>query len=151
MAIGTPTPAASDAARVPTARSEAPATAAGEGREAVQRGYDDLAATMRGNVGGVLASSHALMNGLQAVNAELLGFIQGRLRHGMTYGQALAGCGSFQEALELQAGYARDAARAYVEELGRIGELTGRVMNDCWAPLRRRGERAAEIGAPRAP
>ena len=110
------------------------------GHEAVQRGYDELAALMRGNLGAAVASSRAMTDGLQALNAELIGFVRGRVRHGLDHGRGLAACGSAREALELQVAYVNDALRAYVDELARLGELVGKLMNDGRTPLARRAE-----------
>jgi hypothetical protein len=139
--LATTSPAAGVTAAVaaPSATAE---RAAQRGHETVQPGYDELAALMRGNLGATLASSRAMTNGLQALNAELIGFVQGRVRHGLDHGRGLAACGSAREALELQAAYVNDTLRAYVDELARLGELVGKLMNDGWTPLARRAEAA---------
>ena len=144
------TPEAGDLATTPvpvaalTAAAAAPSATAGRaaqrGRETVHRGYDELADLMRGNLGATVASSRAMVNGLQALNAKLIGFAEGRVRHGLDHGRSLAACGSAREALQLQAAYVNDALRAYLDELARLGELVGKLMNDGWTPLARRTE-----------
>ena len=95
---------------------------------------------MRGNLGATVASSRTMIDGLQALNVELIGFVQGRVRHGLDHGRSLAACGSAREALELQAAYVNGTMRAYVDEMARLGELVGKLMNDGWTPLARRGD-----------
>lgn len=110
----------------------------GEGK--MEQGYADMAALYKGNLESAVASSQAVIEGYQSVGAELLAFLQSRMKEGLELNRRLAGCSSPESALELQVEYAQSSARAYTDELKTLGDLTGKVVADAFAPLKVRAE-----------
>jgi hypothetical protein len=72
-----------------------------------------------------------------AVSSELLEFGRARLDRNLEVGKAIARSGSFDEAMELQADYARSTVREYFSEAGKIADLGTRALLDgimVWQP-----------------
>jgi hypothetical protein len=72
-----------------------------------------------------------------AVSSELLEFGRARLDRNLEVGKAIARSGSFDEAMELQADYARSTVREYFTEAGKIADLGTRALLDgimVWQP-----------------
>lgn len=85
----------------------------------------DQGAGHRGDLQALLLAGQALIDGCQAVNAEMLAFWQSRLKHGLATGGRLLECTSAESALEIQLDYAKAALQAYLDQSARI---TGLVM-----------------------
>jgi hypothetical protein len=106
----------------------------------LRQGYADMTAMYQDNFNAVMAAGQAAISGFQAVNAELLAFLQSRAKDGLTTGQRLAECGSPEMAIEVQLDYTKFALQAYIDEFGKLNELTGRVLVDVMAPLKGRAD-----------
>jgi hypothetical protein len=106
----------------------------------LRQGYADITAMYHDNFNAVMAAGQAAISGFQAVNAELLAFLQGRAKDGLATGQRLAECGSPEMAIEVQLDFTKFAMQAYIDEFGKLNELTGRVLVDVLAPLKGRAD-----------
>lgn len=73
----------------------------------------------------LMLAGHALIDGCQAVNAEMLAFWQSRLKDSLATGGRLLECTSAESALEIQLDYAKAALQAHLDQSARI---TGLVM-----------------------
>lgn len=102
------------------------------------RSYSDAAALYREHVHALLASGQALIHGYQSIGAELLAFAQWRAREGLELGRELSQCASPEAAAEVQVAYVSGAAKAYVDEINKLGGLAGGVANAALAPLQAR-------------
>ena len=109
----------------------------------VRQGYADWTDMYKANMAAGIASGQAVINGWQALNAELLAFVQSRVKSGLETGRRIVGCTSPASAIEIQMEYGRLALQAYVDESRRIGELFGKVVTDTIEPLRTQGNTAA--------
>jgi hypothetical protein len=65
-----------------------------------------------------------------AVSSELLEFSRARLDRSLEIGKAIARSSSIDEAMELQADYARSTVREYFTEAGKIADLSTRALLD---------------------
>ena len=79
-------------------------------------------------------AGQALIDGCQAINAEMLAFWQSRLKDGLATGQRLLECGSPQSAVEIQLDYAKAALQAYLDQSTRIAGLLTHALTDSFAP-----------------
>lgn len=111
-----------------------------QAEDQVRQGYADMAALYKGNFESVFASSQAMIEGYQTVSAELLAFLQSRMKENLEFGKRLAACGSPEGALEVQVEYAKSMVRAYTDELKTVGDLTSKVASEAFAPLKGRIE-----------
>lgn len=106
----------------------------------VRQGYTDLAAMYKGNFDAMMAAGQAMVSGVQTLNAEMLAFLQSRVKDGLATTQRLAECQSPQTAIELQLDYGKAMLQAYIDEFDKVTQLSGKVMTDTFTPLKTRTE-----------
>jgi hypothetical protein len=87
-----------------------------------------------GEVNALMFAGHALIDGCQAVNAEMLAFWQSRLKDGLATGRRLLECGSAEGAWEIQLDYAKAALQAYVDQSTKITGLVTHALTDGLLP-----------------
>jgi hypothetical protein len=122
------------------------ATAARAAEGGRNRGYADMTALLRGNIGAAMASSQAVVCGAQEMTATLLAFLQSRAKDGLAASQQLAACRSREAVLEVQLECAQAMLQAYADEFGRLHALSSRILADVLVPVQRR---PARVPAPR--
>ena len=88
----------------------------------------DQAALYAAGFNRLVSAGHGLIDGYQAVSAEMLAFWQSRLKEGLAIGQRLLECDSVEGALEVQLDYAKAAIQAYVDQAAKIGDLASRSL-----------------------
>jgi hypothetical protein len=79
-----------------------------------------------------------------AVSSELLEFGRARLDRNLEVGKAIAKSSSIDQAMELQADYARSTVREYFNEAGKLADLSTRVLLEsmmAWQPAAREATR----------
>jgi hypothetical protein len=108
--------------------------------DGVKQGYADAASLYKGNLDAMIASSQAMIHGVQSVNAEMLAFAQSRMKDALDTSKKLADCQSAEGAWQIQVDFTRAAMQAYAEEFKKISDLTGKVVSDSFSPLAKRGE-----------
>ena len=118
-------------------------TVAKAAREAAQaNGWtetaDKQAATLTAFQGPLVeATSQAFgryVEGMAERNQEMTRFVAERLRYDAEFGHALAGCGSFAEAAEMQQEWMKKAADDYMAEARKLGEGFARLLPACCPP-----------------
>jgi hypothetical protein len=114
----------------------------------LRRGYADMTALCRGNVGAAMASSQAMMCGMQEITATLLAFLQSRAKDTLAASQQLAGCDSPAAVIEVQLDYVKAMLQAYSDEFDRLHALGGRILADVLVPVRSRPVLAPAVRAP---
>lgn len=112
----------------------------------LRRGCADMTALCRGNVGAAMASSQAVIGGLQEITSTLLAFLQSRTKDSLAAGQQLAACESAEAVIEVQVEYAKTMWQAHSDEFARLHALTGKILADVLVPVRSR----AVLGPARA-
>jgi hypothetical protein len=70
---------------------------------------------------GMVAASHELVVGAQAITAEMLAFWQSRVKEGMVAVQRLLECRSVESAVEIHLDHAKGALQAYLDQFAKIG------------------------------
>lgn len=71
----------------------------------------------------LIVAGQAWIDGVQAINAEMLAFWQSRLKAGLAVGRELLECTSVDSALEVQLDHAKAAVQGYLDQSGRIAGL----------------------------
>jgi hypothetical protein len=94
----------------------------------------DRAANHTSELNAFMSAGQALLDGCQAVHAEMLAFWQSRLKDGLATGQRLLESGSPQSALEIQLDYAKAALQAYTDQSTKIAGLLGHAWTDSLTP-----------------
>lgn len=113
----------------------------------MRQSYADWTTLYKRNADAMLASGQAVISGYQSVSSELLAFYQSRMKSGLDAGKRLTQCISPEDAVELQIDFTQAALKAYVEEFKKVGELTGKVMAEAFAPLDQRASHVATKAA----
>jgi hypothetical protein len=91
-------------------------------------------ASYAGDLNALMFAGHTLIDGCQAVNAEMLAFWQSRLKDGLATGRRLLECGSAEGAWEIQLDYAKAALQAYVDQSTKIAGLVTHTLTDSLLP-----------------
>ncbi|SDG11273.1 MULTISPECIES: phasin family protein [Thalassobaculum] len=95
---------------------------------------DKQAATLTAFQGPLVeATSQAFgryVEGMAELNQEMTRFVAQRLRYDAEFGHALAGCGSFVQAAEMQQEWMKKAADDYMTEAKKLGEIGQKVVSD---------------------
>ena len=104
-------------------------------------GGDTIAAMIRAN--------QALVEGMTAMQREILEFGSARLREDLKTQEEMSHCTDMQEAFRLQADFAQDAMRHYAEQTAKLIELSNKISKDCWGPLEDVTRAAFETAAKR--
>jgi hypothetical protein len=94
----------------------------------------DHAANYTSELNAFMSAGQALLDGCQAINAEMLAFWQSRLKDGLATGQRLLESGSLQSALEIQLDYAKAALQAYTDQSTKIAGLLTHAWTDSLTP-----------------
>jgi hypothetical protein len=88
----------------------------------------------------IFQASNKWFENWAAVSSELLEFGRSRLDRNIEMGTAIARSSSFDEAIELQADYARSTVREYFSEAGKLADIGTRAVIDTvmvWQPAMR--------------
>jgi hypothetical protein len=94
----------------------------------------DHAANYTSELNAFMSAGQALLDGCQAINAEMLAFWQSRLKDGLATGQRLLESGSPQSTLEIQLDYAKAALQAYTDQSTKIAGLLTQAWTDGLTP-----------------
>lgn len=102
------------------------------------KGLEEVTELSKQNLDAVAESTTLLAQGCQEINSALLGFAQNSMQTGLNACKSLMDCKSMQDALDLHTAYARDFFEGMVSEGTRISELSVRVANEAFEPVRDR-------------
>lgn len=112
--------------------------------DAATRNYDDLAVVGKDTVEAFVAAGNVAAKGVEAFNAEMLAFAKLQVEDSVEASRALFGAKTLQEAIELQAGFAKSYFDAYVSETSKLGELAAKTAQDALEPINARYAEAME-------
>lgn len=123
----------------PPAKSRS--TASSKAGEPVNPFMPNMSGEMIGNLG---EAGNAYLRGVVSLNREVTSFINKRLEHDAEYSRALGKCKDWKEATELQQAWFREASEEYAENARTLMEMTTKLMNETWAPLRQHEDAESE-------
>lgn len=103
-------------------------------------GLADVAALNGAMLSAFAKASQAYVDGLVAMNEEMMSFANDRMHRNAELGERLTKCGTWGDVLSLQQDWSRAAMEAYSAETAKLTELATKVQSESWAPL---AERAA--------
>lgn len=81
------------------------------------------------------ASAQASAKGAQEINTKALAYFQDAMATGMEASKSVSSAKSIQEALELQATYAKSAFDTCMKQFGEMASLYAATMKEAAAPL----------------
>jgi len=88
---------------------------------------DDLEAFVQAN--------EMIMNGMAALNSEMLAFGNTRLRENLERSESLVGCKNAEEAFRTQFDFAQSAPQQYLDQSNNLLTILAKMTEDFWAPL----------------
>jgi phasin family protein len=77
----------------------------------------------------------SLSNGAQAIAAEATEYTRKSVEAGGSFMEALLSANSLEDAIDIQAGYFKQAYEAFVAESSRLGELYTDLTRDAYKPF----------------
>jgi len=108
------------------------------------KGFDDLSSFGKDNIQALVDAGTIAAKGFEKIGQEFAEFNRQALQANMAKANAFFGVKSFQEAIELQTGFARDGFDKLVAESTRISELSIKVASEAAEPLNTRFNKAIE-------
>jgi hypothetical protein len=102
--------------------------------QAATAAAQDHAANYTSELNAFMSAGQAVLDGCQAIHAEMLAFWQSRLKDGLATGQRLLESGSPQSALEIQLDYAKTALQAYTDQSTKLAGLLSHAWTDSLTP-----------------
>lgn len=83
----------------------------------------------------MVKANEAMLQGLVAMQRELMEFGNARLRQDLETQEVLSHCSDLQEAYRVQAEFAQKAMQHYAQETAKLIELSTKIGCECWGPL----------------
>ena len=106
--------------------------------EEAVKNFDQFALNGKDNVEAVMAASTACTKGMEAINAEMLGFARQMFDEGMTATKAMLGAKTLQEMVDLQTKFAKQNLDGFMTQSTKVGEMATKVAQDTAEPLNAR-------------
>jgi phasin family protein len=103
---------------------------------------NELNAHSKKNLEAIVASTTAATKGAEALGAHAMAFSKQALEDQVAAAKSLAGVKSFQEAVELQTGWAKSALEGYIANFGKFSQIVTDSVKETTKPL---NERVAAI------
>lgn len=97
-----------------------------------------LAAVMESNgklFDALMKANEAVLRGLTTLNQEVMAFGSTRLRENVERTSCLSACASAEEAFQVNSEFLQSATREYLDEAGKLLQLTEEMNRECWAPI----------------
>lgn len=83
----------------------------------------------------LVKANEVMLEGMAAMQREILEFGNSRLRQDLETQGALSQCKDFDDLFRLQVEFAQKAMQQYSEEAAKLLDLSTKVGQDCWVPL----------------
>jgi hypothetical protein len=96
----------------------------------------------------VVKSTGACLDGMSALNGEVVEFVNERVRRDIDLGQSLARCSNWAEACSLQQDWARQAMQDYIGETTKLFQLASKLTMASMDPVLRTASSMTEMVKP---
>ncbi len=106
--------------------------------DAFFKGFDDAASFGKDNVEALVAASTVVAKGFEEVTKAWFAYNQVIAEQSVSVAQALAGCKTLREVVDLQNDFAKTSFDGLVAEGTKISELTLKVANEAFEPIKSR-------------
>ena len=83
----------------------------------------------------MLKANEAMLEGMIALQREILEFGTARLHQDMEIQGELAKCKDLQEAWKMQAEFAQKAMQQYSAQTAKLVDLSAKISRECWGPF----------------
>lgn len=100
----------------------------------------DLNEASRRSLESFVEANLAIMNGMNALNAEMAAFGGKRLNANFERSQSLMGCEDAEKALRVQSEFFESAIRQYLEQTRNVMEIMASISSGVWSALDQRAQ-----------
>jgi hypothetical protein len=111
-------------------------------RAAEPPAHDDLLDENRDNLKAFVEANEAIMNGMAALNAEMLAFGNKRFCENLDRSESLVGCNDAEQAFRVQCEFFQSATQQYLDQTGNVLAIMAKITADFWAPLQQQTSEA---------
>ncbi len=80
-------------------------------------------------------ANETIINGMAALNSEMLTFGNKRLRENIERSESLVGCKGAEEAFRIQFDFAQSATQQYMDQTNNLLTILAKMTGIFWAPL----------------
>ncbi len=112
-------------------------------------GVESLAKLNQSFAQAVSNAGKAYLEGIVALQEELLGFANTRLQDNEESRDALLSCRDMSEAVRIQQAWARKVSERYICEAQRLVELASETSSNSWSPILNQAREATVKGKPK--
>lgn len=99
------------------------------------KSFEDVQSLSKEGIEAYTASATAFTKGLQTIAAETADYSRKSLEHGSQLIEKVSAVKSFDKAIEVQTGFAKEAYDAYVGQMTKIGEIYTAAAKDAMKPF----------------
>jgi len=99
------------------------------------KSFEDIQAIGKDSVDAYVASATALSKRFQTITAEAVDFSRKSFERGTEAFEKASSAKSFDKALEVQQGYAKEAYEAFLGEVNKLGELYLATAKEAYKPF----------------
>lgn len=124
--------------------TEAGQNAFKEGFERSAAAFSEISEYGKGNLDAMIASFTAATQGAEQINSNVSAFAKKSIEDSIEAAKSFAAVRSVQEAIELQADYAKSAMDAYLAEVTKAADLAASTMKEAWRPINDRAVAAMD-------
>ncbi len=96
--------------------------------------HDALTDENTRNVEAFVQANEAIMNGMAALNAEMLDFGNKRLSENIERSGSLMSCNDAEEAFRVQWNFFQSATQQYLDQTNNMLAIMAKMTSDFWAP-----------------
>ena len=111
----------------------------------VQKFGDEFQRVGRDGFDAAVSSFGEVNKGLQAIAAEVTAYSKKAFEDGTRAFEQLLGAKSFEQVIEIQSQYAKNAYDTYIAELSKLGEMYAGLTRNAYKPVE---QAAAKAGSP---
>ena len=90
------------------------------------------------NVEAFVEANEAIMNGMAALNSEMLAFGNKRLSENIERSGSLMSCNDAEEAFRIQWDFLQSATQQYLDQTNDLLAIMAKMTGDFWAPVQER-------------
>ncbi|KZD04276.1 phasin family protein [Oceanibaculum pacificum] len=113
--------------------------------DAFFKGYDTLTSYNKQNLDAITASGAIVTKGVEDISKTWFGFTQSSVEQATETMQALMGCKTLRDVVELQNGFAKTSFDQLIAESAKLSEMTIKVTNDAIEPIKARMNSGVEL------
>lgn len=99
------------------------------------KSFEDFQALGKDSVDAYVASATAFSKGLQTITAEAVDYSRKSFERGTQAFEKASSAKSFDKALEVQQGYAKEAYEAFLGQMNKFGELYVATAKEAYKPF----------------